>query len=116
MTQGIFALVLLCYFFLICDSKMHIPRFFKPTIKSLSGDRRNFAKAHGLVLSGVNRNNAYHLLEDLKEIDRSILAAYKFARAKKIGKLRIKRLRQIRKLYVAALIEELTNTVDVAKK
>ena len=51
----------------------------------------------------------------LKQIDRSIMAAYKLARAKKIGKFRIKRLRQIRKLYVAALIEELTNTVDVAK-
>jgi len=46
---------------------LHIPRFFKPTIKSLSGDHRNFAKSHGLVLSGVNRNNAYHLLEDLPE-------------------------------------------------
>ena len=32
MLQGFYALVLLCYFFLICDSKMHIPRFFKPTI------------------------------------------------------------------------------------
>lgn len=100
MLQVIYALVFLCYLFLICDSKMHIPRFFKPTIKSLSGDRRNFAKSHGLVLSGENRNNAYHLLEDLKQIDRSLLAAYKLARAKKIGKFRIKRLRQIRKLAI----------------
>jgi hypothetical protein len=76
----------------------------------LSGDRRNYAKAHGLVLSVENRNNAYHLIEDLKQIDRSLLAAYKLGRAK-----RIKRLRQIRKLYVAALLEELTNTVDIAE-
>ena len=69
MLQVIYALVLLCYLFLICDSKMLIPRFFKPTIKSLSGDRCNFVKSHGLVLSGQNRNNAYHLLEDLKQID-----------------------------------------------
>ena len=75
MTNGIFVLALLCYLFLICNSKMHIHRFFKPTIKQLSGDRRNYAKAHGLVLSDENRNNAYHLLEDLKQIDRSLLAA-----------------------------------------
>ena len=93
---------------------MHIHRFFNPT--------NNWAvivaitqKPTAWFLSAENPNNAYHLLEDSKQIDRSLLAAYKLARAKKIGKLRIKRLRQIMKLYVAALVEELTNTVDVAE-
>ena len=92
MLQGFYALVLLCYFFLICDSKMHIPRFFKPSIKSFNGDRRNYAKVHCVVLSGENKNNAYHLLQNLKQIDRSLLAAYEFARAKE----KIATLRQIR--------------------
>ena len=69
---------------------LNIPLFYKPIIKSLSADRRNYAKAHGLVLSGENRNNAYHQLEDLKQIDRSLLAAHKLACSKRIGKLRIK--------------------------
>ena len=75
----------------------------------------DYAKAHGLILSGKDRNNGYHLLEDLKQIDRSIMTAYKIARAKKIGMFRLKRFGQIRKLYVAALLEELTNTIDVAE-
>ena len=69
---------------------LNIPRFYMPIIKSLSADRRNYAKAHGLVLSGENRNNAYHQLEDLKQIDRSLLAAHKLACSKRIGKFRIK--------------------------
>ena len=69
---------------------MHIPRLHKPTIKSLRGDRRNFAKAHGLVLSCQNRNNADGILEDFKQIDLFILAAYILARAKKMGRFRIK--------------------------
>jgi hypothetical protein len=60
---------------------------------SFNGDRRNYAKVHCVVLSGENKNNAYHLLQDLKQIDRSLLAAYEFARARKIGKFRRKRLR-----------------------
>jgi hypothetical protein len=96
---------------------MHIPRFFKPTIKSFNGDRRNYAKVHGVVLSGENKNNAYHLLQDLKQIYRSLWATYEFARARKIGKFneKIATLRQIRKLYFSALFEELTATFDVAK-
>ena len=43
------------------------------------------------------------------------MTVYKIARAKKIGMFRLKRFRQIRKLYVAALLEELTNTIDVAE-
>ena len=82
---------------------MHIPRLHKPTIKSLRGDRRNFAKAHGLVLSCQNRNNADGILEDVKQIDLLILAAYILARAKKIGRFRIKRLRQISYLPLSLL-------------
>ena len=43
------------------------------------------------------------------------MTAYKIARAKKIGMFRLKRFRQIRKFYVAALLEELSNTIDVAE-
>ena len=76
-----------------------MPRFYKPKIKPLCADRRNYAKAHGLVLTGENRNNAYRQLEDPKRIDRSLLAAHKLARSKRIGKFRNKKLAASDKKY-----------------
>ena len=45
------------------------PGYLKPTIKSLSGKRRNWAKVHKFYLTGRNRITADLLIRELKRME-----------------------------------------------
>jgi hypothetical protein len=45
------------------------PGFLKPTIKSLSGKRRNWAKANKFYLTGRNRINADLTVREIKRLE-----------------------------------------------
>ena len=53
-----------------CLIEMILPKMFpKPTIKSLSGKRRNWAKSHKLYLTADNRINAKLIIREMKFLD-----------------------------------------------
>jgi hypothetical protein len=87
--------------------------FLKPTIKSLSGKKRNWAKVHGLVLTGRNKNNAHECLIWLTLLKRKIYEGWRLVKAKKIGSRSVKKMMKLHNLLKWKLVTEMMVPIDV---
>ena len=85
----------------------------KPTIKQLSGRRRNWAKANGLILTGRNKNDAHECAKYLMLLKNSIHRGWRLVRAKKIGKESVERLVKLYKLVFHRFLTEMTLPFDL---
>ena len=85
----------------------------KPTIKQLSGRRRNWAKANGLILTGRNKNDAHECAKYLMLLKNSIHRGWRLVRAKKIGKGSVERLVKLYKLVFHRFLTEMTLPFDL---
>ena len=89
------------------------PGFLKPTIKSLSGKRRNWAKANKLYLTGRNRINADLTVREIKRLEVEISWTIPLVRAHKVGFSVLRRLRKLRHILYVALLDAITLPFDV---
>ncbi len=89
------------------------PGFLKPTIKSLSGKRRNWAKANKFYLTGRNRINADLTVREIKRLEVEISWTIPLVRAHKVGFSVLRRLRKLRHLLYVALLDAITLPFDV---
>jgi hypothetical protein len=85
----------------------------KPTIKQMSGRKRNWAKANGLILTGRNKNDAHECAKYLMLLKNSIHRGWRLVRAKKIGKGSVERLVKLYKLVFHRFITEMTLLFDL---
>ena len=89
--------------------------FLKPKIKQLTGRRRNWAKANGLILTGRNKNDAHECAKYLGMLKISIFRGWRLVRAKKIGKGSAEKLTKMYKILFHRLLTDLTLPFDVAE-
>ncbi len=89
--------------------------FPKPTIKSLSGKRRNWAKAYKLYLTSDNRINAKWIIREMRYLDFEIRRTIPLVRSHKVGHFVLKRLVRTRTLLEYALIGQVALPFDVRK-
>ena len=95
---------------------MILPKMFpKPAIKSLSGQKRNWAKSHKLYLTADNRINAKMIIREMKFLDFEIRQIIPLVRSHKVGSYALKRLQKMRTLLEYALIDQVALPFDVRK-
>ena len=87
--------------------------FPKPTIKQLSGRKRNWAKANELILTGRNKNNAHECAKYLMMLKNAICRGRRLVRAKKIGKASVERLVKLYRLLLHRLRIKFTLPLDI---
>jgi len=95
---------------------MILPKLFpRPSIKSLSGDRRNWAKSQKLYLTADNRIRAKLVDREIKYLDLEICRTIPLVRSSKVGPSALKRLLKLRSVLELALLDQIAVPFDVRK-
>jgi len=87
----------------------------RPAIKSLSGERRNWAKTQKLYLTSENRINAKLVVREMNYLDLEIRQTIPLVRSFKVGRSALKRLLKMRSMLESALIDQIALPFDVTK-
>jgi len=102
--------------FSLISIEMILPKLFpKPTIKSLSGARRNWAKSQKLYLTADKRIMAEKVIQEMKYLDLEICQTIPLVRSSKMGPSALKRLLKMRSMLELALIDQFALPFDVRK-
>jgi hypothetical protein len=88
----------------------------KPALKSLSGCRRNWAKAHKYYLTPDNRINAALIQREMNHLELEIRRTVPLVRERKVGCSVLKRLLKMRDILDLAMLDQVALPFDVRKQ